>query len=215
MKISNIFRKNQYIPWITLSIILCCAVITAISIICPTTYSTLAWRNHPKYPWQYLTGAFLHGNQTGSAMAVAHLFANILMFAPYGVMIENMLGHKKFSIIIFASWLTVSAGFQMIVLLTVPAGENAYGAGLSGTAYTVITLGAYILFLLFRQNKRDFFHQILAYVFIGGAIGELFFLLPFVAGVASMLIHFTGILTGIILSFVYRKHIAKAIEQLK
>lgn len=212
MKITALYKKNRDIPWISLSVVFCCFVITAIAVIRPEMYYNLAWSKYPAYIWQYFSGAFLHGTSESTSMAVMHLSANILMFLPYAVMIEKMLGHQKFGIIFLCSWLGISAVFQVYVWMFVPQGEAAYGAGLSGSSYAVIAIGAYILFRLFLQDKRGFFRQPLAYLFVSGLLGELFILSPSVAGVASMLVHITGIMIGVLMVIVFHAAICSACE---
>lgn len=212
MKIASLYKKNRGVPWISLSITLYCFAITGIAIIRPEMYESLAWSKYPKYIWQYCSGAFLHGTGESVSMAVMHLLANVLMFVPYAIMIEKMLGHKKFGVVFLCSWLGVSAAFQVYVWMFVPNGEPAYGAGLSGISYAMIAIGVFILFRLFLQDKRGFFRQPLAYLFVGGLLGELLMLMPNVAGVALMIIHITGIIIGLIMVIVFRISICSACE---
>lgn len=205
MKITDLY-KNRSFPWITFVVAVCCVFVTLISVVKPEAYNSLAWSNSPQYIWQYISGAFLHGTGSGFSMAIMHLIANFLMFIPYGVMIEKLIGHKRFGAVFIVSWLGVSAVFQLIALV-ISKGETAYGAGLSGSSYAVIVMGVYILFKLFQSDKSKFFRQPLAYIFLSGLIGELFLLMPFVAGVASMVLHLAGIVIGVIMTFVFRKSI--------
>lgn len=205
--IMDLYRRNRQIPWISLSAAFLCIIITAVVIIWPSMYPKLVWSNSPEYLWQYVSGAFVQGDNTTTAMAIMHLAANLLMFLPYGFMIEKLIGHKKFAIVFLGSWLGISFVFQVIVLVAVPAGELATGNGFSGSSYAVVSMGAYILFRLFVMGKKKFLSQPLAYLFLGGLLGELFVLLPAVAGVWSMIIHMSGIAIGIIMSIVFRKDI--------
>ena len=212
MKIVTLYNKNRNIPWVSLSVVLCCIVITGIVIIQPEMYQSLAYSKYPKYIWQYCSGAFLHGTGESLSLTVMHLLTNILMFAPYAIMIEKLLGLKKFCIIFLCSWLGISAVYQVYVWTLVPNGEPAYSNGLSGISYAVIAIGACILFRLFIQDKRCFFRQPLAYLFVGGLLGELFVLMPNVAGVGSMIIHIMGIVIGLIMVIIFRASICSACE---
>ena len=214
MKISSLFTQKHKIPWITLIVIFCCILVTSISVVSPTAYEKLAWSNHPERLWQYISGAFLHGDGSGPAMAIAHLLANFLMFAPYAIMAEKLIGNKNFGLVFLSTWLGISAIFQILVWITVPAGEIAYGAGLSGSAFAVTVVGAFILFRVFLIDKKLFFRQPLAYVFISGLISELMLLSPGVAGVSSMIIHLSGLFIGIILTLTYKAKICDSIKAL-
>jgi membrane associated rhomboid family serine protease len=77
----------------------------------------------------------------------------------------------------------------------------------NATHKTVRRIPLCILFRLFVMGKKKFLSQPLAYLFLGGLLGELFVLLPAVAGVWSMIIHMSGIAIGIIMSIVFRKDI--------
>lgn len=213
MKISALFAKKHSFPWVTWSVTLCCIMVTGIFILWPHLYEELAWSNQPTHLWQYVSGAFLHGDQNKQLpLTLAHLIVNLLMFIPYGVMIENLLGHKRFGITFLCSWLGASAVFQIFVYATVPTGAVAYGAGLSGSSFAIIAMGAFILFRVFLLDKKKFFRQPLAYVFLGGLIGELSFLMPAVAGVGSLVIHLAGIAIGIICTVMFHKAISFSLQ---
>ena len=214
MRISSLFIQKHKVPRITLIVIFCCVLVTSISIVSPDAYEKLAWSNHPEYLWQYISGAFLHGDSSGPAMAIAHLLANFLLFVPYAIMTEKLIGSKNFGFVFLSTWLGISAIFQILVLITVPEGQMAYGAGLSGSAFAITIMGAYILFRVFMINKKLFFRQPLAYIFISGLISELMLLSPDVAGVSSMIIHLSGLLIGIILTLIYKSRICDSIKAL-
>lgn len=210
MKITDLYRIRRF-PWITLAVIVCCIIVTSIAAILPESYNSLALSNQPQYVWQYVSGVFLHGTGGDTAMALMHLTANIMMFAPYGIMIEKLIGHKKYGVLFLASWLGVSAVFQIIAGI-VANGETAYGAGLSGSSYAVIAMGVYILFRLSQKSGSCFFRQPLAYVFISGLVGELFMLLPFVAGAASTVLHLAGIAIGVVMTMIFNKSIMEKLS---
>ena len=211
MKIINLYSRKREIPFVTLTVVLACITITVFAILIPKAYKNIAWSNYPNFVWQYVSGVFLHGDGSSISMAIAHLIANLLMFVPYAVMIEKLLGHKMFLIVFLVSWIGISIAFQ-IITLNIPNGETAYGAGLSGCSFTVTAIGAYILYCLFETNKKLFFKQPLAYVFLTGLFGELSMLQPYIAGTDSMFIHLTGLVIGIITSIVLRKPIRSNIK---
>lgn len=211
MRISSLFTQKHKIPLITLIVIFCCVLITWVSGVSPSAYEKLAWSNHPEYLWQYISGVFLHGDNSGPAMAIAHLLANLLLFVPYAIMVEKLIGSRNFGVIFLSTWLGISAIFQIIAFMTVPAGEIAYGAGLSGSAFAVTVLGAFVLFRIFMIDKKLFFRQPLAYIFIGGLFSQIILLSPDIAGVSSMIIHLSGLMIGSILTMIYKTKIYASI----
>lgn len=204
MRITDLYKKNREVPWITLGVVFICLAVTFIAIIRPDMYEGLAWSNTPEYIWQYVSGVFLHGTGDSVSMAIAHLLANLCMFLPYAIMIEKLVGHKKFAIIFLCSWIGVSVTFQIIARI-ISKGKPAYGAGLSGSAYTMIAIGAFVLFKVFLLDKKKFFRQFLSYFFIFGLIGEILMLRPDIAGGASMAIHITGVIIGMIMVIIFNK----------
>ncbi len=214
MKLSDLYTKNRTFPWVSLAVIAGCILVTGIFLVAPDTYHALAWTNQPQYPWQYVSGAFLHGTPEGGiSLALAHLLANSLMFLPYAIALEKLLGSRKFGTVFLVTWLGISAAFQVIVLLGVPEGERAFGNGLSGSSFAVTVVGAWVLYQMFLRDRRAFLRQPLAWVFLSGLLGEAALLMPAVAGVYSMYIHLTGVALGAVLTGVFHKDIRAGIGE--
>lgn len=166
MKFTALYTGKPGFPWVSFAVIAGCILITGIFLIAPNTYNALAWSNCPQYLWQHLSGAFLHGTpEGGPPLAIAHLTVNTLMFLPYAIMLEKLLGSRKFALAFLISWVGISAAFRIIVLLTVPEGELALGNGLSGSSFAVTVMGAWVLLQLFVQDRRGFLRQPLAWDF--------------------------------------------------
>lgn len=213
MKVIDLYKRQGF-PWLTLCVAVCCGVVTAAAWLEPGMYEKLAWSNAPRHFWQYFSGAFLHGDGSGAwEMTLAHLIANLLMFVPYAVMLEKLLGHKRFGLVFLGSWLGICVVFQILAGVAVPEGETAYGAGLSGSSYAMTAMGAFVLFRLFLLDRRGVCRQRLAWVFISGLLGEALMLLSQTAGVLSMVIHLAGIGIGIVMSVVFRADIGAALTE--
>ncbi len=214
MRIIDLYTKNRKIPWVTTAVIFCCVVVTMIAVVFPDTYEVLAWNNSPEFLWQYVSGEFLHGDGSGLfALTLMHFLANALMFVPYAIIAENIMGHKKFAVAFLCTWIWASITFQVLSVLFVPAGEEAYGAGLSGSSYAITVMGVFVLFRVFLKDKRKFFTQPLSYVFISGLIGELVFLSP-AFGELTMILHISGIFIGIVLCFIFKNTICRAVDSM-
>lgn len=205
MKIKDIYqRKGNYIASICIAIL--CVVVTLISLFMPNTYQAIAYAYPIKYPWQIATGVFLHGAPslpiTGS---IGHLIFNLLLVIPFGVMIEKILGSKKFVLMSFVLWIINSITFYSIALVVTPQGETAYGAGISGIAFSYGIIGLYSLFVLGKKNLKLLFKQVSFYLLLNIIIAMIVMVNPYVAGVSSMIVHIVAIIFGIIYAVFYRK----------
>ena len=96
MKIKDIYMNKQKCV-VSLCIAVLCIAITLVSFVFPDKYNALAYAYPMRYPWQIFSGLFLHGapnlSQVGS---VGHLLFNLFLVLPFGVMIEKILGSKRF-----------------------------------------------------------------------------------------------------------------------
>lgn len=211
MKIKNLYTANRHFPILSVIVAAICCLITVTVLIKPEWYPVLAWKYPADNIWQCFGGVFLHGTSGGSAaMAAAHLSANLLMFLPFSIMIEKSIGHAKFGFAFLISWLSAALAF-MILAAAFSSGKDAYGAGLSGVSYSMITIGCAILIRIFLMDKKRFFRQPLAYVFLGGMVCELAMLNPYIAGIGSFILHLSGIFVGLILSIAFGKAIKESL----
>ena len=212
--IGDLFRCSRKFPLVTFTVAALCIIVTLSAIFEPRLFDIFSCWLHPQYIWQYVSGAFLHGGEGyGTAFCLAHLCANLLMFVPYSIIIENLLGRKRTGIIFLIAWLGFSLSVHFIAL-AVSGGEPAQGAGLSGISYCFTTIGCYILFKLMRADRKLFRKQPLAFIFLFGLLGELLMLNPFIAGVGSLLIHISGILIGLLCILLFRTPIAEKLYSL-
>ncbi len=186
-----------------------CIVVTLISMFFPKTYQAFAYAYPVKYPWQICSGIFLHGSpELPMAGTIGHLIFNLLLVIPFGIMIEKILGSKRFALMSIVLWIVNAITFYIIAIVVTPKGETAYGAGISGIAFSYGIIGLYALFVLGKSNFKFMFKQVSFYFLINIVIAMIVMINPYVAGVESMIVHMVAIVTGIIYAIYYHKEIA-------
>lgn len=212
MKIKDIYMNKQKCV-VSLCIAVLCIVITLVSFVFPDKYNALAYAYPMRYPWQIFTGLFLHGapnlSQVGS---VGHLLFNMFLVLPFGVMIEKILGSKRFLSGTICFWCTNILTFYVLAYMVTPKGETAYGAGISGVAFSYGIIGLYILFKLFKITKTKLLKQVSFYLLLNIIVIMLIMINPYVAGVQSMIIHMVAVVSGIIFTAVIHKSIDSYLE---
>jgi len=214
--IKQLFSRNQAIPVISLLVAGLCVVITVIAYVQPDLYSQLAFTYPTDHPWQYVSGVFLHGAGDRSlGLTVAHLMANMLLYLPYSIIVEKALGRKKYSVAFLISLVVSSVVFQVyaahLMKFAGGEGQGAVGAGLSGIAFSMVAMGTYLIFKACKSNPHNAFRQPLTYLFIFGFLGQLFILNPLIAGMGSFFIHTAGVITGILLTIIFRATLSEYI----
>lgn len=204
MKISNIYKKKgNYL--VSLSISLLCVCITLISAITPSSYESLAYAYPIVNPWQILTGLFLHGAPTLSLPAcIGHLLFNLILVLPFGIMIEKIIGSKKFLLTTIIFWIVNLVTFYSVAAICTPNGEHAYGSGISGIAFSYGIIGLYILIQMLKFDKKETLKQVSFYPLLNIILIMLIMINPYVAGTTSMIIHIVAVFAGII--FIIIKH---------
>lgn len=205
MKIKDIYqRKSNYIVSICIAIL--CVVVTLISLFVPNTYQAIAYAYPIKYPWQIATGVFLHGAPNlPIAGSVGHLIFNLVLVIPFGIMVEKILGSKRFALMTLLLWLINAITFYIIAFVITPKGETAYGAGISGIAFSYGTIGLFSLCTLAKKNFKLMFKQVSFYLLLNIIIAMIVMVNPYVAGVSSMIVHVVAIIFGIVFAVFYRK----------
>ena len=207
MKIKEIYcQKGNYI--VSLTIAALCVLATLISVLFPDTYQAMECAYPIQYPWQIFSGIFLHGKPTFPLVAtIGHLVFNLLLVLPFGIMIEKILGSKRFAAMSLAAWMVYTIAFFVIAMVETPAGETAYGAGISGIAFSYGMIGAYILFVLGKRNRKLLLKQVSFYALMNIVVAMLVMINPFVAGVSSMIIHLIAVAFGVVYIMIYKKRI--------
>lgn len=213
--IQKLYRQQKKMSYVSYTISVLAIVITLWVVLKPELYATLSLGYPGTQPWQYITGVFVHGTKDGGAgLALLHLLANLLLFLPYAVPVEKALGQKRFVLALALSLFVNDIVFLTLARHLVQTPEDtATGAGLSGIAFTFITLGTYLILQTVAQNPKKAFREPLTYLFLSGLIAQLFILLPQVAGIASFIVHLAGLTTGLLLLVPYRKALNRYAKQ--
>lgn len=209
MRIKDIYLKKG--NWTVSAVIAAlCVVATVISMLFPDAYQTLAYAYPVQHPWQICSGIFLHGSpELPMAADLGHLVFNLLLVIPFGIMIEKILGSKRFAMMTLALWVVNAITFFIIAMVITPAGETAYGAGISGIAFSYGVMGLYILLALGKKSWKRLFTQVGFYLLIQIVVAMIVMVNPYVAGVASMIMHLVAIVFGLVFTVIYRKKIGE------
>lgn len=205
MRIEDIYCVRT-IPIVSLVTAFACVVITLITICAPSSYNTLAYAFPVENFWQVCSGIFVHGTPDMPLGAtIGHLVFNLLLVLPFGIMTEKIIGSKKLAILFLIAWAINSAAFFVIASQMTPAGETAYGAGISGIAFTYGIIGMYVLYRLLRNDAKLLFKQVSFYLLLSIVIAMIIMINPFVAGVSSMIMHLVAVITGIVYIAIERR----------
>lgn len=205
MKIRDIYcKKGNYMVSVIIAGL--CMVATFNAMLFPNVYEAIAYAYPVKYPWQIGSGIFLHGSpELSLAGSFGHLIFNMLLVIPFGIMMEKILGSKRFAYMSVVLWVVNAITFYIIALVETPKGETAYGAGISGVAFSYGIIGLYSLFTLGKKNFKLMFKQVGFYLLLNIIIVMIVMVNPYVAGVPSMIVHIVALIFGIIYAIVYRK----------
>ena len=207
LRIKDIYLKNGNFIVSVVTALLCIAV-TIVSFVFPDTYHAIAYAYPIKYPWQICSGIFLHGSpELNTVASIGHLIFNLLLVIPFGLMVEKILGSKKFLLMSIFLWIVNAITFFIIAFAVTPKGETAYGAGISGIAFSYGIIGLYSLFVLGKRNFRLLAKQVEFYLLINIIIIMLIMVNPYVAGISSMIVHIVAIIFGFICAMFYRRTI--------
>jgi membrane associated rhomboid family serine protease len=218
LKIKNIYL-NKKTPVISIAIALLCVSITLISQLVPSTFMAFTFSYPVKYPWQLLTYVFLQGipgelfppdfPYSSMELTIGHLGYNLLLILPFGILVEKVIGSKRFLALFASTWIVdVILNFIMGVIYT-KDGESFAVSGASGIAFSFMPVGIYILCVMAkRYGFGKLFRQVLFYLLMGIAIPTMVIsLMPDIAGVAgipSMIIHLIAIVIGIVFAVIFK-----------
>ena len=205
MKIKDIYHKRgNYAVSIVIAIL--CVVVTLISLFIPSTYQAIAYTYPIEYPWQVCTGIFLHGAPNSPIKEIiGHLIFNLLLVIPFGIMLEKILGSKRFALMSLVLWIVNAITFYIIAFIITPQGESASAAGISGIAFSYGIIGLYSLFTLGKKNFKLMFNQVSFYLLLNIIITMIIMVNPYVAGIFPMIVHIVAIIFGIIFTMFYHK----------
>ena len=196
MDIISIYKRKRNF-YVSIVIAFLCIFVTFLSIIKPGLYEFLAYAYPIKFPWQLLTGVFLHGSPDLSFTGkILHLLFNLFLVLPFGILIEKTIGSKNFLILTTVLWIINIFVFYLIAIFTTPVGEFSYGAGISGISFSYGTIGLYVLVRLFIIYKSLLLKQISFYILLNIILIMLAMINPFITGISSLIIHLAAIASG-------------------
>ena len=224
MKIRDIYL-NKKVPVVSIVFALCCILLTVLSgIFMPD--SIIFKFNYPvQNPWQFVTYVFQHytpqyqigelpGRLNVSAweLSLGHLAFNMLLVIPFGILVEKVIGCKKFLILTVAAWLLDVTFIYVMAAALLPSDATFSSNGASGLAFSYMPVGLWVLFNLGKKfGFGKLFKQISFYFLMPIAITTIVFALsPNIAGattVWSMYLHLIAVAVGIIFAVVFRKTI--------
>lgn len=215
MKIKDLLCKSKGNYFVTTLLTITCLLVTMMTINDVVKFNMFSLCYPLEYPWQLFSGVFVHGTpDSPMELVVGHIGFILALLILFGLLIEKVMGSNRFSIITLIAWGVQAIVFVIISITIVPEGETGRGAGFSGIAFMYGIIGAYILFELFRKNRGKFFKQVLTYIYLNIFIAMLVMLNPYVAGMASFIIHMVGVLLGIILVLFNRKYLNANLDKL-
>ena len=221
MKIRDIYLRKPF-PAVSLIIALLCIGITLISVLIPSLLRSFAFVYPLRNPWQLITYMFEHYTPqeqippelgySSMRLSIGHLGFNLLLILPFGIMVEKVLGAKRFLILSVAAWLADITTVYIVCLAMIPEGEECLVKGASGLAFAYVPVGLYIFFILGKRSGfGNLFKQVSFYLLMPIAITTLVFeCSPSIAGttdVWSMLLHLIGITCGVVFAVIFRKTI--------
>ena len=222
MKIKNIYL-NKKTPVISIAIALLCVIITLISQLVPSTYMAFTFSYPVKYPGQLLTYVFLQGipgellppdfPYSSMELTIGHLGYNLLLILPFGILVEKVIGIKRFLALFASTWIVdVILNFIMVVIYT-KDGDSFAVSGASGLAFSFMPVGIFILFVMGKKyGFGKLFRQVSFYLLMGIALPTaVISLIPNIAGVAgipSMIIHLIALAIGVVFAFICKGKIA-------
>ena len=208
---------------ISIAIALLCMIITLISQLVPSTYLAFTFSYPVKYPWQLLTYVFLQGipgellppdfPYSSMELTIGHLGYNLLLILPFGILVEKVIGSKRFLALFASTWIVdVILDFIMGVIYT-KDGDSFAVSGASGLAFSFMPVGIFILFVMGKKyGFGKLFRQVSFYLLMGIALPTaVISLIPNIAGVAgipSMIIHLIALAIGVVFAFICKGKIA-------
>jgi membrane associated rhomboid family serine protease len=206
---SNISLAKLYaikrIPYVILTITAICVVASIAVFIVPAWFDILCIKTSPEHIWQYASGIFIHGVNPRWFMWM-HLGMNLLALLPFGILVEKMIGSKRTLFLFFAEWIVSVVLFQILT-----AANPHTTVGISTVAYAFATVALYYAYLVRKRNRKAFFKQPLSIFYLVEGLGMLSLLNP-MAGMASLLMHFSGVIIGIIYIIIDKRFIHSKLE---
>lgn len=226
MKIRDIYLGKS-IPVVSLVTALLCLIVTGISMIVPSIADKFIFMFPVTYPWQIITYLFQHyttgdmipgglGGIPDALFSMVHLVFNLLLVLPFGVLVEKVLGTKRFLLLSFVAW-QIDIGcifFASFAAVTMYGQDSvdiaAFGA--SALAFAFMPVGLYIIILLgMNYGFGSLFKQVSFYLMIPVALITMFMAVsPLFGGITTAgtsFLNLIALLSGILFAVLFRGRI--------
>ena len=205
------YKKKLGIPWISILLILTCFIVWIASLIDNNLWSVFATHSHPIYSWQYFSGLFQH-NLFPRWFYTIHFISNISVITLFGVMIERIIGTKKYLLL---NILSGSIGLVFFYISHINQESNSTFNGISVIVWSYAPLVCLILIQLYKLNKKIIKEKMFSLM-----VFELFFMWVFVTVMdllgsnTSNKYHLVATIVGIVFLIVYKNAIKLRISKI-
>ncbi len=194
------YKKKLGIPWISILLILTCFAVWVATLTDNNLWVVFATHSHPIYFWQYFSGLFQHSFSPKWFYTI-HFVSNISVIVLFGVMIERIIGTKKYLLLNFLS------GCIGLIYFFVNRMNHEHSTfnGISVIVWSYAPLALMILLQIYRFNK-----QVIKEKMFFLMVFELFFMWIFVTIVdflgsnTSNDNHLVATIVGIVFMIVYK-----------
>ncbi len=180
------FEYFKSMRWIALWLgILCISVFVLQNLFPWLTHELVLTKDFVNKPWQIVTNIFAHAN-------VMHLIYNLFALLLFGLVLENIIGSRKFLILFIVSLVTTDIASLIFYRATL---------GISGIVYSI--LGAVAVL---RPRMIVFIFGVPLPMFIAVFLWTLLDIAGFFysSGIANAT-HLAGLITGIVFGLIMRK----------
>ena len=180
------FEYFKSMRWIALWLgILCISVFVFQNLFPWLTQELVLTKDFVNKPWQIVTNIFAHAN-------VMHLIYNLFALLLFGLILENIIGSRKFLILFIVSIVTTDIASLIFYRATL---------GISGIVYSI--LGAVAVL---RPRMIVFIFGVPVPMFIAVFLWTLLDIAGFFysSGIANAT-HLAGLITGIVFGLIMRK----------
>ncbi len=205
------YKKKLGIPWISILLMLTCFIVWIATLIDNNLWSVFATHSNPIYFWQYFSGIFQHSFFPKWFYSI-HFVSNISVIALFGVMIERIIGTKKYLLL---NILSGSIGLIFYYISHINDVSNSTFNGISVIVWSYAPLACMILIQLYKFNK-----QIIQEKMFYLMVFELFFMWVFVTVMdllgsnTSNKYHLVATIVGIVIMIIYKNDIKLRISKI-
>lgn len=175
---------KKYLVVLILTII--CIVFALATQVNDGMYDLFSFHSMPTYFWQYFSGTFMLGSKGAPSWFLwVHLFLNLLMIIPFGILLEKNVGSKITFSTFLISMIVCSVSFQILLY-----GKDEVATGISAVGYAFVAGGVIQLY----KSWKIYSFKVKAF-FIVLCVLAMIMLLPMITGWISTCLHISGIIS--------------------